>query len=114
VTQVAIQRPKVAEEVEEGIRIRSPGQAGQVFSKYAGQPFPVQPGADLEITPFVQNQVDPSSVRRPKLKIWPFARRILTEGRDRLSPFACRLKGKVRQNGGPKIPGHPNPDGLRR
>jgi len=107
VTQVAIQRPKVAEEVEEGIRIRSPGQAGQVFSKYAGQPFPVQPGADLEITPFVQNQVDPSSVRRPKLKIWPFARRILTEGRDRLSPFACRLREKSAKMEGRRSPAIP-------
>jgi hypothetical protein len=97
VTHVSIQRPKVNDAVEERICIRTPGQADQVFSHYNGEPFAVQPVADLEITAFLQEQIDPGSVRLPNLKIWPFARRILTEGRDRLTPFACRLKEKIRQ-----------------
>jgi hypothetical protein len=102
VTQVSVHRPKMDDVVKEGICIRRPGQSDQVFPQYLGEPFPVQPGADLEITSILQNQIDPSTVRQPKPRIWPLARRILTEGRDRLSPFACRLTGKVRRNGGRK------------
>ena len=102
VTQASIHRPTAAEAMEEGICIRTPGQADRVFPHYVGEPFPVPPGTDLEVTSFLQNQIDPNTVREPKSRIWPFARRILTEGRDRLSPFAYRLTGKVRRNGGEK------------
>ncbi|MGD1089225.1 MAG: hypothetical protein ABR955_10940 [Verrucomicrobiota bacterium] len=102
VTQVSIQRPKMDEVVQEGICIRRMDQPDQVFSQYLGEPFSAQPGADLEITSFSQNRIDPSSVRLPKLRIWSHTRRILTEGRDRFSPLICRLKGQVRENGAQK------------
>jgi hypothetical protein len=94
VAQVSVQRPEMAEAVDEGICVRAPGKPDRVLPHYAGEPFPVQPGAALEIASFLQNQVDPGSVRLPKLRMWPVARRILTEGRDRLAPFAGRLRSR--------------------
>ena len=85
---------KLVVAVEEGIRIRAPSRADQCFPSYVGEPFPVHPGAELEITSFFQDQIDPNSVPPPKLRIWPVARRILTESRDRLAPLACRLKSR--------------------
>jgi hypothetical protein len=101
VTHISIHELRMVDAVGEGIRIRATGRADQIHSRYVGEPIPVQPGATLEITFLLQNQLDPNSVRQPGLRMQSVARRVLTEGRDRLSPIAYRLKNKLR----PPTPG---------
>jgi hypothetical protein len=102
VTQISIHRPNSDGATTEGIRIGTPGNTSQFFPSYAGEPIPVQPGASLGISFVLPNQIDPNSVRAPKLRIWPLARRVMTESRDRLAPFASPITGKARQNGNVK------------
>ena len=69
-----------------GIRLRAKGQAEETVPEYGGQPLRVQAGSCLEITPIHEHPIDPASVGEPPLNLWAFARRQLSECRDRLAP----------------------------
>src|SRR5206468_2352383 len=55
-----------------------------------GQPLAVDPGSSLEITLSPLDAVDPVAVPAPRRRPLAVARRLASEGRDRLRPLAAR------------------------
>lgn len=60
-------------------------------------PFPVQEGDILSVSVAPRNAVSPASVPNPRLRIWPFFRRQLSECRDRLGPLGAVLRGQSKK-----------------
>ena len=56
-----------------------------------GKPLTVEPGASLEITLSPLDAIDPASVPAPPRRPLAVARRLASEGRDRLRPLAARV-----------------------
>jgi len=58
---------------------------------WLGEPSAVVPGCSLEITLFSADAIDPATVPGPRRRPLALARRLASEGRDRLRPFTIRL-----------------------
>jgi hypothetical protein len=56
-----------------------------------GEPLAVQPGSSLEITLSPVDAIDPAAVPAPRRRPLAVARRLASEGRDRLRPLAARV-----------------------
>lgn len=56
-----------------------------------GEPVTVAPGASLELTLTPLDALDPASVPAPRRRPLAVARRLASEGRDRLRPLAARV-----------------------
>jgi hypothetical protein len=57
-----------------------------------GEPLTAQPGASLEITLSPRDAIDPAAVPAPRRRPLAVARRLASEGRDRLRPLASRAR----------------------
>jgi hypothetical protein len=57
-----------------------------------GEPLTVEPGASLEVSLSPINAIDPASVSPPPRRPLAVARRLASEGRDRLRPLASRAR----------------------
>jgi hypothetical protein len=57
-----------------------------------GEPLTVQPGSSLEIILSPVDAVDPAMVPPPRRRPLAVARRLASEGRDRLQPLAARVR----------------------
>jgi hypothetical protein len=55
-----------------------------------GEPLAVEPGSSLEITASPNDAIDPAAVPAPRRRPLAVARRLASEGRDRLRPLASR------------------------
>ncbi len=56
-----------------------------------GEPLAVEPGSSLEITLSPVDAIDPTAVASPRRRPLAVARRLASEGRDRLAPLANRV-----------------------
>jgi hypothetical protein len=63
--------------------------AGEVVN--LSEPFAVEPGSSLEITLSPVDAIDPAAVTAPRRRPLAVARRLASEGRDRLRPLASRV-----------------------
>jgi hypothetical protein len=57
-----------------------------------GEPLAVAPGSSLEISLTPADAIDPTAVRAPRHRPLAIARRLASEGRDRLQPLARRTR----------------------
>ncbi|MDX6608882.1 MAG: hypothetical protein QOF85_807 [Solirubrobacterales bacterium] len=57
-----------------------------------GEPLTVEPGSSLEVTLSPVDAIDPAAVPAPRHRPLAVARRLASEGRDRLQPLAARIR----------------------
>ena len=91
VKQVSIDRPWLdapGGPATEGLTLRAGGQvvASGQFGASIG-PFEVRAGDSLEAASHLADRVEAVTVSAPKLRLWPVARKVLMEVRDRANPI---------------------------
>jgi hypothetical protein len=65
----------------------------------ATEPFPIDAGGLVEIAFSDRRPTDPSGVPAPPRRLWPLARRTLTQCRDRAQPVVRRTAARARVSG---------------
>lgn len=96
--RIAVEVPEgVTEAVVEPAPGSEPGElvATPAGSVAAGEPFSVEGAGALSLALEARDAVAPDTVPAPRRRLWPFARRLLAEGRDRAAP-AIRPSGRRR------------------
>jgi hypothetical protein len=58
---------------------------------HSGEPLAVEPDSSLQITLSPVDAIDPAAVPAPRRRPLAVARRLASEGRDRLRPLATRV-----------------------
>jgi hypothetical protein len=85
-TELTIQTPASDPDPEQQL-LRIDGEKASL-----GEPTPVEPGASVEITLSPLDAVDVNGVPSPRRRPLAVARRLASEGRDRLQPLAGRAR----------------------
>jgi hypothetical protein len=70
------------------------GEAVRRMRPATGEPVEVRPGQNVDVHLVTTDAVDYRQIKRPGLSYRALVRRILCEGRDRLSPFLGKLGGR--------------------
>lgn len=96
VTRISVIFPEnISEGVTLDITVRNAdGQELQRSRLAVGQPVEVRPGQILDVRMVTPRSADYRQVKLPGLSYRALARRALCEGRDRLSPFLAKLRGR--------------------
>jgi hypothetical protein len=76
---------------EENVKIATSLGPTAIYSGPAGSPVAIDGGTLLDVRLERKDAIDPQSIADRGVKIWPIARRFLTEGRDRMRPLGRRL-----------------------
>jgi len=94
IDEMSVERPWIAEDGEtEMLLCKRAGintlklTAGRVTTA-----IPVQPLETIELMTVPNTTLRHSELRSPSFRLWPLARRIMTEGRDRLLPLVFNRK----------------------
>lgn len=66
-------------------------------------PIPVESPCELEVYCPPANPIDHRTVRAPRLRCWPVARKVFMEARDRSAPWRCRVT-KLLRGAAAKLP----------
>jgi hypothetical protein len=85
-TQLTVQTPASGPDPEQQL-LRIDGEPADL-----GEPVAVEPGSTIEATLSPRDAVDVGSVASPRRRPLAFARRLASEGRDRLQPLASRAR----------------------
>jgi hypothetical protein len=86
ITKLSVERPWLAGNGPDGLRISREGQKDLVLDSYAGETLPVSPGSAIVIESVHPDATDPVPTGGG-INLLAFARRQLCECRDRLRPF---------------------------
>lgn len=92
VEQMAVERPWLRTGGEDALIVESEHSVAH-FNSRAGESSPVfavRPSSTVVIRSPAPNARDPRTVPKPALRLWPYARRFLTETRDRVYPLLKR------------------------
>jgi hypothetical protein len=60
------------------------------------QPIILRKAGEVELISPPRNAIDPHVLQSPRIKAWTVARRVLSEGRDRLAPLTIRRHNKTK------------------
>jgi hypothetical protein len=94
IDEMWVERPWIAEDDETEMLLYKRTGAGTLKSTEgivtAG--IPVQPLETIELTTVPNTTLSYSDLPSPPFGLWPLARRLLTEGRDRMLPILFKLK----------------------
>jgi hypothetical protein len=93
---LAIHRPWLQEQHDEGLIIYSRGVACEEFNPYQGQPLRVTAGEEIAIASNYGGRIDAHKIPVARAPLWTIARRQLCEARDRLRPTMDRLLKRSR------------------
>jgi hypothetical protein len=85
IDELTVELPAVG--IEPGLQML--GVGGEAVNP--GEPLTVEPGNSLEITLSPLDAIDPAAVPAPRRRPLAVARRLASEGRDRLRPLAARV-----------------------
>jgi hypothetical protein len=86
VTQLTVQTPASGPDPEQQLLSIDGEGAG------LGEPVPIEPGSSIEVTLSPPDAIDVDSVPSPRRRPLAVARRLASEGRDRLQPLASRAR----------------------
>ena len=93
VGEISIERPWIAEGAEEILDCKRAGTG--ILKLNAGRAttgIPVQPFDTIELMSVPNTTLSHTEVPSPPFRLWPVARRFLTEGRDRVLPILFKRK----------------------
>ncbi len=94
---VVVERPWLTGPAVERLTVEIDGAATVLASVECGRSIAVKPGQRICVTSGVGRPIR-SDNPQVRLRLWPFARRLLTESRDRMAPVLRRLSRSSKQD----------------
>jgi hypothetical protein len=94
VEEILVERPWMAEEGETEMLLfnRVGKETLKLTAGRVTMGIPVQPLEAIELTTVPNNMLHYSDIPSPPFRLWPIARRLMTEGRDRVLPLVSKRK----------------------
>jgi len=94
IDEMSVERPWIAEDGETEMLLckRAGTKTLKLTAGRVTTAIPVQPLETIELITVPNTTLRHSELRSPSFRLWPLARRIMTEGRDRLLPLVFNRK----------------------
>jgi len=87
VRTISIQRPWLRNEDIEQLRLQTQNGQHQKIKHYAGGPIHVGAVSEIAVSAAAPETTNLQTIPLPSWRFWPFTRRLLVEGRDRMMPL---------------------------